>query len=1034
MNNSKPINTISASFAKDDYYVYLSLLIIIIAGLTALLHLPRIEDPRITTRNAIITTELPGASATRIEAEVTKPIEDRIREISEVKRIESTSRANISVITLELQDNITRDNNEAVFSKIRDKLNDAQLELPLGSSKPALDDKRGAIAFTLITGVKAKNSTDTNLAFMNRIANELADRLKNIPGTEIVRSFGDPEEEVRVTIDRQRMHQTGIRIDELNRVLVQADSKIVSGTHRSSQRDMQLEITGEFEDLERIRSIPIKLSETNSVLTLNDIANVEQTWKQPETEIALIDGERAIFVAARMNTDVQIGKWAEKARLVIDNYQRQLDSRYEIIITYDESHYTIKRLNNLASNLLLGALVIMVVVMLFMGLRSALIVGSALPLSIGISLFSLSLFGQQLHQMSIFGLIVAIGLLIDNAIVMTEQVRKNMNRGLSKLHSINHAVELLTVPLLASTLTTVLGFMPVFLLQGNVGDFVSPIAISVVIALVTSFIIAMILIPALTVRFAHPSAHKRNIFRDGVSLPRVVNLYRILLSKALAFPLITMLLITMFAFSGFYLASHLGNVFFPSADRDHFQVEVWMPADSTIQASHRLTDSIQKHMETKDDIQRITWLIGGSTPPVYYNAIQTQDANPAYSQAVINMQPNQPTGDMVTELQRELDYLFPQAQIVVSPFGQGPPIEAPLGFRISGTDVEGLKYWGDVLRQKMSEVPGVTHTQSTLITGIPKLWFDADEVRVKQAGLTLSELSQQLFGLIDGLEGGSILQGLERLPVRTRTSDDVRSSIYELSSMNIVTTSDTGIKQWVPLTALGNFEIKPEDAAITRRNGERVNNIYGYIEQDKLAIDIMDAIQEKLKHEGFQLPTKYRLEVSGDSEEQERAVGQLLNYLPVLLTIMIATIILSFKNLALSAVIGLVAIQSIGFGMLSLWLGGFNIGFNPLIGIAGLIGVAINGTIVVLAALQADSKAMSGDLEQIVNVTIDSGRHIISTTFTTTGGFLPLLLSGGEFWPPLAIVIAGGVGFSIFLSLIFTPTAFAFIRGETKKL
>lgn len=1034
MNNKNVKPTWSGLFASDNYLVSMAILIILVAGLSAFINLPRIEDPRITTRNALITTSLPGASAERIEAEVTKPLEDRIREISEVKRLESTSRANISVITLELQDRITKETNEEVFSKIRNKLIEAEVDLPPAAGKPIFDDKRGAVAYTFITAVKWNSPTEPELGMMNRVAEELADRLRNVSGTEFVRNFGAPEEEITVTLNMARVNQLGLTVQQIASLLSAADSKVVAGILRDQRHDIQIEVTGEFETTRRILDIPLLSSDNNTLVTLEDVATVKREWRKPETEIALLNGERSIFVSARMDTDLQISQWAAQAKQRVTDYATSLDPRLSLEITYDESHYTLARLSNLGNNLLLGAMVVMAVIMLFMGWRSALVIGSALPLSMGLSLFSLSLFGVELHQMSIFGLIVAIGLLIDNAIVMTEEIRKNMRRGYRALHAVNKSIRHLFVPLFASTFTTILGFMPVFLLQGNVGDFVSPIAISVVLALISSFFIALFLIPALTVRFAKPIEQARNVWwRDGIKPMWLINTYQRFLSWAVKTPLLNMVLITIFAFSGFYLASKLGNEFFPTADRDQFQIEVWMPGDSSITGTHNVAGLINQLLENKTGVKTITWLVGGSTPPVYYNAIQTQDQNPSYAQAVVYAESTSRSIELIHELQTELDQRFPEAQIVVSPFGQGPPIEAPIGYRISGPDVGKLKFWGDELRRIMNTVPHITHTQGTMTGGNPKLWFNADETRVKQAGLTLQDVAAQLQFSLEGATGGSILEDLEDLPVRLRTDQTTRTSLDDIASLSVISSKVAGKAEWIPLSALGEFEIKPEQFSITRRNGERVNYIYGYVEPGHLPIDIMRVIELRMQQENFILPQPYRLEIAGDSEEQKRAVGQLITYLPVLLTLMLTTIILSFKNLGLSLVIGMVALQSVGFGMFSLWLGGYNIGFNPLIGTAGLIGVAINGTIVVLAALKSDPHASAGNLERIVMVTIESGRHIISTTVTTVGGFIPLLLfTEGQFWPPLAIVIAGGVGFSIILSMLFTPCTFAFLSRFNK--
>ena len=313
-----------------------------------------------------------------------------------------------------------------------------------------------------------------------------------------------------------------------------------------------------------------------------------------------------------------------------------------------------------------------------------------------------------------------------------------------------------------------------------------------------------------------------------------------------------------------------------------------------------------------------------------------------------------------------------------------------------------------------------------------KLTFNADQAEVNRAGLTLDSIALQLQGDLEGLSGGTLREDLESLPVRIRYDGDVRSSLADIASMPL-SVGESG--DWVPANALGSLQLEPENASVTRRNGVRVNVIDAWVQPGVLPIEAANLVLQKLDETGFTLPPGYSLQLEGDSDAQQDAVGLLGTFLPVLLMLMVTTLILSFRSAGAAVLIGSVAALSAGLGMLSLWLSGYNLGFNPLIGTAGLIGVAINGAIVVLAALRADAKASSGDTDAIVAVTMREARHVLATTATTIGGFLPLLVfSGGEFWPPLAVVIAGGVGFSVTLSLLFTPAAFKLMTARRRSL
>ncbi len=1025
--------SLSTLFFRNRHLLTLSIVIILVAGLSALVNLPRIEDPRITHRNPRILTVLPGASAARVEALVTEKLEDKLKEVSEIKEIESTSRAGVSLINLELQDAIDRRENEAVFSKIRDKLADAERDLPPGASKPDFDDKRGAVAFTLITAITWRSDDRPQLGILNRLAEELADRLRNVPGTEIVRLYGEPEEEITVTVDPGELAALGLSAPQVSARIAAADAKRPAGVLRTPERDVMMEVVGELDSIQRIAAIPLLDNGTGGMVKLGDIATVAKDWQDPPREIALTEGARAVFVAARVEQAVRVDSWAQAAREVVQTFTADVDDGLGVEIVFDQSRYTEARLSSLGGNLIAGALVVILVVLVGMGWRAALIVGAALPLSAGAALFGLTFFGQQIHQMTIFGMIIAIGLLIDNAIVITEEVRKQLCAGLAPKAAVAAAVGHLFTPLLASTLTTLLGFMPIFLLPGNVGDFVSPIAISVVLALIASFFISMTLIAALAGLFLGPGAAGKTSrwWQDGLASRSLARAYRKALLAAVKRPLLAVLAACVLPVAGFGLATTLGHQFFPPADRNQFEVEVWLPNDASLARSADYARRIEAVIREQEGIESINWLVGGSFPSVYYNLVMNKDDKPAYAHAIVLADNLARANALIPRLQAELDARFPQAQIVVSPFGQGPPIDAPISFRLVGPNLERLKHYGDELRRVMYSVPAVLHSQATVLGGEPKLWFEADEYKTRLAGLALDELAGQFQGNLEGRVGGSLLEDLEDLPVRIRYGHAERSSLDNIASLNLVSPQVVAGNGWIPAEAIGEMAIRPELSSITRRNNERVNNIRGYITQGALPIEVTDAILRKLEEEGFTLAPSYRLEVAGDSEEQRQAIGHLMTYLPVLLVLMVATVVLSFRSAILAGFIGAVAVMSIGLGMLSLWISGFPIGFNPILGSAGLVGVAINGTIVVLAAIRANPAARVGDPQAVVDETLGSTRHILSTTLTTMGGFLPLLLfTGGDFWPPLAVVIAGGVGFAVILALLFTPAIYCLVYGR----
>jgi multidrug efflux pump subunit AcrB len=343
--------------------------------------------------------------------------------------------------------------------------------------------------------------------------------------------------------------------------------------------------------------------------------------------------------------------------------------------------------------------------------------------------------------------------------------------------------------------------------------------------------------------------------------------------------------------------------------------------------------------------------------------------------------------------------------------------------------VDVLRQLGAELRAAMHQVPGVLYTRASIEGGQPKLILQANEQTARLTGLSLSDVIGQLQSGLEGALGGSVLESLEELPVRVRHEEVQREDLVRLSSLALVAPEATAASGWVPLTALGHFALQSVLAGIDRLDGVRVNEVLGFTAAGVLAIDATREILRLLDDQSFQLPAGYRLTVAGDSEEEGRAVGQLSTYIPVLAVLMISALVLSFRSVGLAALVALVALLSAGMGFLALKVAGYPLGFNPLIGTAGLVGVAINGAIVVLAAIRADTHARTGDPVAVTGAVLHSTRHVVATSLTTAGGFAPLLLfTGGDFWPPLAVVLAGGVLFSVPLALVFTPAVYCLAR------
>lgn len=1020
----------STLFYRDARLFALVILLIVAAGASALMTIGRQEDPTITNLFATIVTPYPGADPARVEALVTEKIEEELREIPEIDEIASVSRSGISVITVELSEFISDTAIEQAWSEIRDALDDAAVNLPPGVPAPDFDDDRTG-AVTAIVALQTRPGIDNNPAILKRNADMLQDRLRAVPGTKLVDLYGAHDEEISVTLNHTRLESLGLTARSVADSISGADAKVRAGVVRGTQSDLLIEVEGEIKALDRLRAIPVKQGENGRIVRLGDIADVRRTVSQPPASLALISGRMGVLIAARMEDDLQVDAWAGRINAKLDAFEADMPGGLELHRLFDQSTYTADRLSGVLTNMLIGMALVITVLLITLGWRAALVVATVIPLAALMSVFGLKMVGIPIHQMSVTGLIVALGLLVDAAIVMTDEIRKKLVAGETRLQAVDFAVRRLFAPLIASTITTVLAFMPMVLLPGPAGDFVGSIAIAVIIMLLSSLALAVTITPALAgllLKVPAPDA-RGGWLTNGVSFARAGAVFHGSLRLALAHPKLSILFALILPVVGFGAFPTLKPQFFPGVDRNQFYVQVQLPDGSAIRETERIARRIDAQLGAEPTITDVNWVIGESAPAFYYNMIADRDGDASFAEALVTTVSAQETEALLDRLQRDLDADVPEARVIVRGLVQGPPVDAPVEIRIVGQSLEILRGLGDEIRLLMLDVPGVTVARTQIASGALKLSVALSEEKARLAGLDLATIADQLEGRLEGAVGGSLIEGSEELPVRVRLKDEARSTVDGVLGLDLVGTVPNGQNNYggVPLTALGDVRIVPAETPIYRRHGERINTVQGFVERDVLPEVALAQVQERIAASGLALPPGYRLEVGGDADARDEVLRNLLGAMGLIVALTVASIVLTFGSYRLSAIAAIVAVLSMGLSLLALALFQYPFGIQAVIGVIGSIGVSINAAIIIITALQADPGALRGDAERIADLVMAQGRHIISTTLTTFGGFVPLILAGGGFWPPFAMAIAGGVLLSTVVSFYFVPPAFALL-------
>jgi len=1018
---------VSTLFFRNSRLTILAILVILLGGLGALLTLGRQEDPTLVERFGTVVVFLPGADAERMEALVAQPLEAALMELPDVKQVDSISRNGVVQVVLDIREDLSETEVDNAWTLVRQKVEQSRRSFPPGASAPEVT-RQYVGAATMIVSLTWSGEGDVPLPIMRRLALDLQDRFQRLGATELTQTYGMPVEEVRVVMDSQALSAAGLTFSQAADAVLAADSKNPAGRLRTDGGTIGVEVQGEFTNIARISDVPVLQRADGSSVRLADVARIEKGLQQPSTRLAYENERRAILVAAYISPMQRVDIWSEGARKIVSDFSQNLPPGLTADIVFDQSIYTNDRLQGLAQNLLMSALIVFVVLFFLLGWRSAIVVGFAMPLTVGLVLILFNVFGHPLHQMSVTGLVISLGLLIDNAIVVADDVDQWRAKGYSRREAIERSLKQLFAPLAASTLTTALAFAPIAMLPGAAGEFIGMVGLSVIYSITASFFVSITIVPAMAGWFDRTRSWEkgearrpRRWWRDGVAIDFISDGFRATIEAVLRFPPLGIFIGLAPAVLGLVLTSTLPQQFFPPTERDQFQVVVNLPYEADISNAEDITLRATEFILATEGVKSVTWVMGEPSPRVYYNAINNTQGVEGFASGWVQLDSAKRTHEIVNDIQRRVRQEFPSARFLALPFEQGPPADAPIELILRGADLETLNRLGNELRTILSETPGVTYTVSSLQLGAPTLRLKADEAAAGMAGSRLADLAANLNTELEGIRAGSILEGTEELPVRIIGSDNRRQSLSDLQSKTIgAMPGVTG----TPISALGTMELTPKTATISRRDGLRTNQILAYLDPYTLPAPSLAQFQDRLAKSGFVLPPEYDMLIGGEAENSGAAVGNLASVGIPLMLVMAGAITLVFNSFRMMLLIVTAGVISVFYAFFGVWLFNLPFGFNAIVGSLGLFGIAINSSIVVLSLLRADERAMADDVIAQREVVMDATRHIIATTLTTMGGFVPILMTGDTFWLPLAAGIAGGVGGSALIGLYFTPAVF----------
>ena len=946
-----------------------------------------------------------------MESQIALPLEQALGPVKGIRSIESSSMPGVSTVFVRLSDNV--EDVDQSWAEVQDKISEASDKLPKRASFPVLtSDQRWGSYSSLFSLVDTSNLPNS-MSVLARWGKEIEDRIRFVPGTRFTELFGVPEEEILVEVTDESLAKTGLTIAQIAERIQGRDSEVSNALAKTPRRDIPIHMMGDIAQLHQLEKVMLLADADGKQLQLGSIATVSRRERTPARTKAFVGGHRSVVIASRMNSASHIDTWSKSQRKVIDEIRAMLPAGLELNELYQQKRYTDRRTHSLYTSLGLGMILVSIIVCLMMGWRAAIPICSALPLTLLGVFFLMMPFSIDLHQMSISGLILALGILIDNPIIVVDNIHRRMSDGATAEEAVIAAVQHVKRPLIASNATTILAFTPVLLLPGPTGEFLEQLGWTVIASLAISLLLSLTLIPVLAawclgLFWSAPSSSTESGW-FGRALKWIFQKPVAVVAASIVLPLL-----------GFAVAGDLRQQFFPSAERDHFQFTIKLPPLSPLGESERIAFRAREILLGHDVVEDVSLFIGSNAPKIHYSLITSDEYQPHFSQGIVQLKTNDAKPFLLRQIQSELNEQLPSAQIIVSRLDQGPPAVAPIEFRIYGPSNEKLHQLGTEARRTLMSVPGIIHTRTSLNYGGVQLGLDVKQHESNSADLNDSEIARQIFHQLEGVSTTRLSENTEEIPIRVRIKNADNTRPERAMSLPII--SPAG--RLIPLGSVAQFKIENTPYHVYRRNLSPCNIVSAFVAVGELPVVVENRFRKALRTQDFELPAGYRMDFGGISQERKSAVGNLYSYAAIVCTLMLTLLVATFRSFRLAAIIGFVGLLSVGLGLLNLWLFQYPIGIVAIIGVLGMMGLAINDSIVVLTDCHRDA-----DLGIPIALTVQSStRHVLTTTLTTVAGVLPLILAGGEFWPPMMIVIAGGVVGATLLALGLTPSLYQLSR------
>lgn len=1003
---------LSALAVRERSVTLFLIVLVTIAGIYAFFGLGRAEDPPFTVKQMTAIAVWPGATAQEIQDQVAEPLEKRLQELKWYDRTETYTRPGMAYITLSLQDKTPPSEVQEEFYQARKKLGDESQRLPAGVIGPMINDEFSDVTFALFA-LKAKGEPQRQLV---RDAEGLRQQLLHVPGVKKVNIIGEQAERIYIAFSHDRLATMGLSPQDIFNALNDQNALAAAGAIETRGAQIFIRLDGAFDELQKIRDTPLVAQ--GKTLTLSDVATVERGYEDPPTMLIRNQHEPALLLGVVMRegwNGLALGKALDAQTAKIND---SLPLGMTLTKVTDQSVNIRSSVDEFMIKFFVALLVVMVVCFISMGWRVGVVVAAAVPLTLAVVFVVMEAAGINFDRVTLGSLILALGLLVDDAIIAIEMMVVKMEEGYDRIKASAYAWSHTAAPMLAGTLVTAIGFMPNGFAQSTAGEYTSNMFWIVGLALIASWFVAVVFTPYLGVKILPAIPKVEGGHAAIYNTPRY-NRFRQLLGRVIARKWRvagSVVAIFILAVLGMGLVK---KQFFPTSDRPEVLVEVQMPYGTSIAQTSAATAKIEAWLGKQPEAKIVTAYIGQGSPR-FYLAMAPELPDPSFAKIVI-LTDSETSREALKYRLREAvaSGLAPEARVRVTQLVFGPYSPFPVAWRVSGPDVKQVQDIAERVKAVLQASPMMRTVNTDWGSRVPVLHFTLDQNRLQATGLTSSAVAGQLQFLLSGVPVTSVREDIRSVEVVARAAGDIRLDPAKIEGFTLV--GNAG--QRVPLSQIGKIEVGMEDPVLRRRDRTPTITVRGDIADNLQPPDVSVAIMKQLQPIVDTLPAGYRIDMAGSIEESGKATQAMLPLFPIMIALTLLIIILQVRSLSAMVMVFLTAPLGLIGVVPTLLIFNQPFGINALVGLIALSGILMRNTLILIGQIDHNQRDGLDPFQAVVEATVQRARPVLLTAMAAVLAFIPLTHS--VFWGTLAWTLIGGTLGGTIITLVFLPAMYA---------